>query len=143
MHIHTLTFSNTTKKMQQYLPSLHSLSFQVACLPFLLSFTALPLLYLSSLLPSPLPIDSCFKIFSEPHFFLQPVSSAKSHIQIFFFPLFFFFPFSVLTFPLSLSSFDGLVVGATDSVRLELLSQCEMYCCGDNMSHFTLDWWCV
>lgn len=66
-----------------------------------------------------------------------------SHVFYFSLPSIFIFCFSLLTFSLSLSSFDGLVVGGTDSARLKLLSQCEMYCCGDDMSHFTLDWWCV
>lgn len=65
------------------------------------------------------------------------------------FPLIYIFPFLSLkpslhpALSLPPSSFDGLVVGGTDSARSELLSQCEMCCCGDDMSHFTLHWWCV
>ena len=69
-------------------------------------------------------------------FFLPPFSLPSSLFMFSSFP-----PFPALS--LSSSSFDGLVVGGTDSARLELLSQCEMCCCGDDMSHFTLDWWCV
>lgn len=98
---------------------------------------------------------TCFTI--SPHVpSFSPVSSflpINSHFKLFFASIF-FFSFHLLLplhhslcFPLfprpalSLSSsFDGLVVGGTDSARLELLSQCEMCCCGDDMSHFTLDW---
>lgn len=70
----------------------------------------------------------CLNLFFSFHLFLSLHHSLC-------FPL---FPLPALS--LSSSSFDGLVVGGTDSARLELLSQCEMCCCGDDMSHFTLDW---
>lgn len=130
-----------------FLPSLPS----IPAFPFRLLFPSLfPLIYFL-LFVSPLQINSYFKLpyaslfFPSPHFFSHSLT-----------PL--FFPFMTLSVFLSLhislslllpalslspSSFDGLVVGGTDSARLELLSQCEMGCCGDDMSHFTLDWWCV
>ena len=93
----------------------------------------------SSRVSSFLPIYSHFKLFHFApifFFFLPPFSLPSSLFMFSSFP-----PFPALS--LSSSSFDGLVVGGTDSARLELLSQCEMCCCGDDMSHFTLDWWCV
>lgn len=109
------------------------LSLSLSCIP------ALP--FLLMFLPS---------LLLHPFFQSTPISNF-SLPQSFFFPSTFFSPFITLYIflfsprpALSLSSsFDGLVVGGTDSARLELLSQCEMCCCGDDMSHFTQDWWCV
>lgn len=95
---------------------------------------------------------TCFTISPHVPFFQSTPISNFSLPQFFFFFSFHLFLslHHSLCFPLfphpalSLSSsFDGLVVGGTDSARLELLSQCEMCCCGDDMSHFTQDWWCV
>lgn len=101
--------------------------------PFLsLSLSPVYLLYHFSSC-SFLPINSHFKLFFASIFFFSFHLFLPLHHSLYF-PL---FPRPALSLS---SSFDGLVVGGTDSARLELLSQCEMCCCGDDMSHFTLDW---
>lgn len=93
-----------------------------------------------------------FQTYSLPHSFLTSFLSLTYSLFPFMtlvcFPLlciFTFLPLSNLKFSFLLShtlrtSFDGLAVGSTDSARLALLSHYEMCCCGDDMSHFTLDW---
>lgn len=120
----TLTFTHI------FLHFFLSLSLLYTC------FTISPHVPSFSPVSSFLPINSHFKLFFASIFFFSFHLFLPLHHSLYF-PL---FPRPALSLS---SSFDGLVVGGTDSARLELLSQCEMCCCGDDMSHFTLDWWCV
>lgn len=154
-HLHTQPNTAVSVFFLHFLPSLPT----IPAFPFLLLSPCFSTLiyfffFYLSLHFLHLPINSYFKLFLYLTLFSFTLPCLHFFLWLTHSP--FLFPFMTLCFPLfciflslypalslSPSSFDGLVVGGTDSARLELLSQCEMCCCGDDMSHFTLDWWCV
>jgi len=147
MHIDIYTHNQTDCSVCVFFPPHPSLSSHFTCLPISPSLSSLILFLLFTCL-STLPISPCnqllFQTVSKPHFYSFILFPSLLSFSFFvYFPFSFSNLFSPRALSLSPSSFDGLVVGGTDSARLELLSQCEMCCCGDDMSHFTLDWWRV
>lgn len=145
MHIGIYTQTDTAVFVLHFLPSL---------VPALPRFSFSPLIYFFHFIFHT-TYSQLFQTFSLPHSFLTFITSFLSLTYSLFpfmtlvcFPLLCIFtllPLSNLKFSFLLShtlstSFDGLVVGSTDSARLELLSHYEMCCCGDDMSHFTVDW---